>query len=50
MIGYREHGVGFDGLIDSSAISSLPKTVITERSNLDEMVVRFNLGGGNEDE
>lgn len=50
IIGYREHSVGFDGLIDSSALNSLPKTVIAERSNLDEMVVRFNQGGAKEDE
>lgn len=44
IIGYREHGVGFDGLIESTLISSLPKSIITEQSNLDEIVVRFNDG------
>lgn len=45
VIGYREHSVGFDGLVDSAAISSFPKSIITEPSNLDEIVVRFNIGG-----
>lgn len=43
IIGYREHGVGFDGLIDKSLVNQLPKTIITEPSNLDEIVLRFNL-------
>lgn len=42
IIGYHEHSVGFDGLIDSSALHTLPKSIITERSSLDEIVVRFN--------
>lgn len=45
IIGYREHGVGFDGLIDSSALRFLPKSVLTEQCNLDEIVVRFNSMG-----
>ena len=46
IIGYREHGVGFDGLIDSAVIHPFPKSVIIEKSNLDEIVVRFNMMGG----
>ncbi|MDK2952453.1 MAG: type transport system ATP-binding protein [Kosmotogales bacterium] len=42
IIGCREHNVGFDGLIDSSVLPLLPKNIITERSNLDEIIVRFN--------
>lgn len=42
IIGYREHSVGFDGLIDSSVLHTLPKSIITERSSLDEIVVRVN--------
>jgi len=50
IIGYREHGVGFDGLIDYENASLLPREVISERSSLDEIVVRFNLTGGGEHE
>lgn len=42
IIGCREHNVGFDGLIDHSVLPSLPKNIVTERSNLDEIIVRFN--------
>lgn len=48
VIGYREHGVGFDGIIDASVPYSMPKTVVIEKSSLDEIVVRFNMTGGNE--
>jgi ABC-2 type transport system ATP-binding protein len=42
IIGYREHGVGFDGLIDRAALPAMPREVATERSNLDEIIVRFH--------
>ncbi len=45
VIGYREHGVGFDGLIESEKLRLLPASVIAEKSNLDEIVVRFGMGG-----
>mgnify|MGYP002344398257 CR=1 FL=1 len=45
IIGYREHGVGFDGLIEKALWKSLPKTIITEPSNLDEIIVRFTKKG-----
>jgi len=45
VIGYHEHNVGFDGLIDRTLLRALPKSVVTEPSNLDEIVVRFNMGG-----
>ena len=44
IIGYHEHNVGFDGLIESERVRSMPKSVITEPSSLDEIVVRFNMG------
>lgn len=50
IIGYREHSVGFDGLVETSNLITLPKTVIAERSNLDELVVRFNMAGGSANE
>jgi ABC-2 type transport system ATP-binding protein len=45
IIGYREHSVGFDGLVEKSLVHSLPKSIITEPSSLDEIVIRFNMGG-----
>ncbi len=45
VIGYREHGVGFDGLIESRKRHLLPASVVTEKSNLDEIVIRFGMGG-----
>ena len=42
IIGYREHTVGFDGLIHRSALPAMPKSAVTEKSNLDEIVVRFH--------
>ncbi|MEN6481324.1 MAG: ABC transporter ATP-binding protein [Anaerolineaceae bacterium] len=44
VIGYHEHRVGFDGLIDRTLLKALPKSVVTEPSNLDEIIFRFNLG------
>lgn len=45
MIGYREHNVGFDGLAARASIKQLPKSMIIEPSNLDDIVVRFNMEG-----
>lgn len=45
IIGYREHSVGFDGLIENVNLRSLPDSVVVEPSSLDEMVVRFNMEG-----
>ena len=45
IIGYREHGVGFDGMIDRAKFSALPNSVVTEPCSLDEIVVRFSKGG-----
>jgi ABC-2 type transport system ATP-binding protein len=45
IIGYREHGVGFDGMIDRAKFSTLPNSVVTEQCSLDEIVVRFSKGG-----
>jgi len=44
VIGYHEHRVGFDGLIDRTLLKALPKSVVTEPSNLDEIIVRFTMG------
>ncbi|WNY24923.1 ABC transporter ATP-binding protein [Methanolapillus millepedarum] len=43
IIGYKEHGFGFDGLADKEIMKLLPTTVVTEPSTLDEIVIRFNM-------
>lgn len=50
IIGYSEHHVGFEGLIESSKVSILPSDVLVEKTNLDEIVVRFNIHGGDKNE
>jgi len=39
--GYREHSVGFDGLIERQILHSLPQSVIAEPGNLDEIIIRL---------
>ncbi len=46
IIGYRQHGFGFDGLTERDSIRTLPSSVVTEACSLDEIVVRFNMLGG----
>lgn len=45
VIGYYEHSFGFRGMIDRTLLKTLPKSVVTEPSNLDDIVIAFNLGG-----
>jgi ABC-2 type transport system ATP-binding protein len=42
--GYREHSFGFDGLIERALLSKLPETVINEPCNLDDILIRTNMG------
>jgi len=39
--GYREHSVGFDGLIERAHLPSLPPSVVAETGNLDEIIIRL---------
>ena len=41
LIGYREHSVGFDGLIERTLLPSLPPSVVAEPGNLDEIIIRL---------
>ncbi|MHC1695526.1 MAG: ABC transporter ATP-binding protein [Eubacteriales bacterium] len=45
VFGYREHGVGFDGLIRSSDMRLMPKSLVAEPCTLDEIIVRLNMEG-----
>ncbi|MDR3270832.1 MAG: hypothetical protein LBT32_04905 [Peptococcaceae bacterium] len=46
VIGYREHGTGFEGMIETTDISKLPRVILTEPITLDEIIIFMNKGGG----
>lgn len=39
--GYREHSVGFDGLLEKPKLKSMPKAVVYEPAGLDEIILRI---------
>jgi ABC-2 type transport system ATP-binding protein len=45
VIGYREHGTGFEGLIETADIAKLPRCVLSEQATLDEIIIFMNKGG-----
>ena len=44
VIGYREHGTGFEGMVEISNIKELPEGVLTEGINLEEIIIFMNKG------
>ena len=44
IIGLREHGTGFEGMIETADIGKLPKTLLFERASLDEIIIHINNG------
>jgi len=46
VIGYRESSVNFDGIVSKQHLSQMPSAILTEPCTMDELVVRFNIGGG----
>jgi len=42
IIGYREHGTGFEGLIETANIARLPRGVLSEQATLDEIIIFMN--------
>lgn len=42
IIGYREHSVGFDGMIQTQDIKKLPSSVAFEKISLDEIIIYMN--------
>ena len=44
IIGCREHGTGFEGIVETANICKLPKGVLTEETNLDEIIIFMNKG------
>jgi ABC-2 type transport system ATP-binding protein len=44
IIGCREHGTGFEGLVETANIGKMPKDVLTEEISLDEIIIFMNKG------
>jgi len=44
IIGYREHGTGFEGMAETANVGKLPKSVLAEEINLDEIIIFMNKG------
>jgi ABC-2 type transport system ATP-binding protein len=42
LIGRREHGSGFEGLVETKNLRKLPRGVLTEQTSLDEIVIFMN--------
>jgi len=42
VIGYREHGTGFEGLIETASAVKLPRGVLAEQASLDEIIIFMN--------
>ncbi len=47
VIGYREHGTGFEGMIETSNAAALPGSLLAERVTLDEIIIFMNEGAKN---
>jgi len=44
IIGYREHGTGFEGMVEIQDVNKLPGSVLTEEISMDEIVIFMNKG------
>ncbi|MCL2003132.1 MAG: ABC transporter ATP-binding protein [Oscillospiraceae bacterium] len=44
VIGRREHGTGFEGMVETANINKLPKDVLTEDISLEEIIIFMNKG------
>jgi ABC-2 type transport system ATP-binding protein len=42
VIGYREHGTGFEGLIETANVAKMPFGVLSEQATLDEIIIFMN--------
>ena len=42
VIGYREHGTGFEGMVESAHVGQLPQGVLVEEISLDEIIIFMN--------
>ena len=46
IIGYREHGTGFEGMVEIPDIKDLPNSVLTEEISMEEIIIFMNKGAG----
>ena len=46
IVGYREHSVGFEGMVKAEAAKNLPSSVIYEKISLDEIIIFMNKEAG----
>lgn len=44
IIGFREHGTGFDGMTEAKSLGKLPKNLLAEPITLDEIIIYMNKG------
>lgn len=44
IIGYREHGTGFEGMIEAADAGKLPRGIAIEAISLDEIIIYMNKG------
>jgi len=44
VIGYREHGTGFEGMVETASIREMPKSILSEEISLDEIIIFMNKG------
>ena len=42
ILGYREYGTGFEGMVESADIKKLPASVLIEEINLEEIIIFMN--------
>jgi len=47
VIGYREHGTGFEGMAETTDVGKLPGNVLVEEISLDEIIIFMNKGAKN---
>jgi ABC-2 type transport system ATP-binding protein len=45
VIGYREHGTGFEGMIETAQLRAMPDTLLAEPITLDEIIIFKDKGG-----
>jgi ABC-2 type transport system ATP-binding protein len=44
VIGYRQHGTGFEGMVEVDAVRQLPSSLLVEEINLEEIIIFMNKG------
>ena len=44
VIGYREHGTGFECMIEATDINKMPESILTEKVSIDEIIIFMNKG------